>query len=290
MYEETAFTGEAVELFISFDKFLRNRYSIQKGERVDSVGKISVRIPSDPGKEFSRKISIGGREYILSTEDFGPSRPILSTRVYYKGQIISSYEFDYSNILDQPDIEDRLAETTRKQHEEAIQSLKQEKISREKTYEEYISAVETIMQDKKPKEAFALLTKALEQYPNNPFIFSYHGYLDTVVNRNFSRGIKTCREAFTILKEQVPFGEEFLYPVLYLNLGKAYLAAGKKKEAHTSFMRGLAVDAEHRELRRELKKLGKRKNLPLPFFERSNPLNKFLGRIFHAFKDRDSKR
>jgi tetratricopeptide (TPR) repeat protein len=262
----------------------------KKEKSLDSVGKISVKLPSDPGKEFSQKITIGEDEYIITTEDFGPSKPVLTTRVYYKGQIISSFEFDYSDVLNHSDLETLLTETTRKQHEEAIKSLKRDKISREKTYEEYISAVESIMRNRKPKEAFALLMKAREQYPNNPFIFSYQGYLDTMVNRNFSRGIKTCREAFTILREQVPFGEEFLYPVLYLNLGKAYLAAGRKKEAHIAFMKGLEIDAEHRELLRELKKIGERKNLPLPFLERSNPLNKFLGRLFYAFKDKGSKR
>lgn len=261
----------------------------RKENENDSVGKISLKIKSGPGKEFSQKITLGEDEYIIASEDLGSAKHILTTRVYYKGQIISTYEYDYADALNQADLENQLAEMTRKHHQEAIKSLKREKISQDKTYEEYISAVETIMQNRKPKESFALLTKALEQYPNNPFIFSYQGYLDTMVNRNFSKGIKTCREAFTILKEQVPFGEEFFHPVLYLNLGKAYLAAGKKKEAYTSFQKGLEIDPDHRELLRETRKLGERKRPPVPLLERSNLFNKLLGKFFHIFKGKSIK-
>jgi hypothetical protein len=41
------------------------------------------------------------------------------------------------------------------------------------------------------------------------------------VYKKYSKGVNTCRYAFRILKEQVPFGEEFFYPILYLNFGKA---------------------------------------------------------------------
>lgn len=256
----------------------------RKENENNPLGKISLKIKSGSGKEFSRKITLGEDEYIIASEDLGPVRHLLTTRVYHKGRIISTHEFDYADFLKDPDLDTRLAETARKHHQEAVTSLKREKISQDKTYEEYISAVGTIMQNRKPKEAFALLTKALEQYPNNPFIFSYQGYLDTVVNRNPSKGIKTCREAFTILKEQVPFGEEFFQPVLYLNLGKAYLAAGKKKEAYTSFHKGLAIDPDNKELVSEMRKLGERKSPPVPFLDRSNLLNKLLGRFFHIFK------
>lgn len=253
------------------------------------MGKISLKIKSKPGKEFSQKITLGGDEYIIASEDLGPARHLITTRVYHKGQILSTYEFDYAHALGQEGLDTLLAEITGKHHQEAIKALQRGKISSDKTYEEYISAVETIMRNRKPKESFALLTKALEQYPNNPFIFSYQGYLDAVVNRNFSKGIKTCREAFTILKEQVPFGEEFFHPVLYLNLGKAYLSAGKKKEAYTAFQKGLEIDPDHRELLRETRKLGERKKPPVPFLERSNMFNKLLGRFFHLFRGKGGK-
>jgi len=77
----------------------------------------------------------------------------------------------------------------------------------------------------------------MKQYPNNPFILSYQGYLETIVNKNYSQGVTTCRQAFNLLKKQVPFGEEFYFPILYLNLGRTYIAANKKKEAQTAFQK-----------------------------------------------------
>jgi len=42
-----------------------------------------------------------------------------------------------------------------------------------------------------------------------------------------------------------------IYPVLYLNLGKAFYAAGKRKEAVENFEKGLTYDRGHFEIKRK---------------------------------------
>jgi tetratricopeptide (TPR) repeat protein len=82
----------------------------------------------------------------------------------------------------------------------------------------------------------------------------------------------------------MPLGKEFFLPILYLNLGKAYLAANRKKDAYKSFKKGLEIDKKNEALFNELKGLGIRKKPPLPFLQRSNPLNRYLGRLLHQSK------
>jgi Tfp pilus assembly protein PilF len=77
-----------------------------------------------------------------------------------------------------------------------------------------------------------------------------------------------------------------VFPVLYLNLGKAYVAAGKKKNAVTAFNQGLHYDPQHAAIRKELKKLGARKKPPVSFLDRSNPINKYLGKVLNPKKQK----
>jgi hypothetical protein len=64
-------------------------------------------------------------------------------------------------------------------------------------------------------------------------------------------------------------------------MGKAYLAANKKKEAYDAFQKGLEIDKKNEDILYEIKKLGMRRKTPLPFLKRSNPLNKYIGKFTH---------
>jgi tetratricopeptide (TPR) repeat protein len=243
-----------------------------------------IKITSKLRKEFSTKITLAGEEYLIDSEDFGTKTHVIVTRIYHKGGIISSQKIDYKDILDKPDLDERLEELIHRQQQQAMKALKFEKIMQNRTYGDYIHEAEGLIKRNNQKEALKLLTDALEHYPSNPFIWSYQGCLEAVVNKKYSKGVNTCRHAFKILKEQVPFGEEFFSPILYLNLGKAYLAASKRKEAYASFQKGLEIDKENRALLNELKRLGMRRQPLLPFLKRSNPLNKYLGKLSHKLK------
>jgi tetratricopeptide (TPR) repeat protein len=134
-----------------------------------------------------------------------------------------------------------------------------------------------------PEKAVILLRDAIEQYPDNSVLFSYYGCFEAVVNKNYEHGINTCKKAIETLKERMPLGEEFFSPVFYLNLGRAYLAAGKRKDANDTFQKGIKIDAENIDLLEELKRLGMRRKHTVSFLKRSHPINKYIGMFLHKY-------
>ncbi len=69
-------------------------------------------------------------------------------------------------------------------------------------------------------------------------------------------------------------------PAHYLNLGKVYLAAGRKREALETLRRGMDKGGNERILALLLD-LGTRQTPVVHFLKRNHPLNKFLGRLLH---------
>lgn len=131
--------------------------------------------------------------------------------------------------------------------------------------------------------ALGLLEDGVEAYPDDPFMLSYYGCLVSMVEKRHAMGIKICREAIAKLQDQDPEGCKAHFPVLYMNLGKAYLAGKKKKEAVEAFRMGLKQDPKNWDLILVMKKLGTRRPPPLSFLDRNNPFNKFLGKLSAKF-------
>jgi len=235
-------------------------------------------------QETSKKIKFNGDTYLVDSEDLGTTHATIVTRVYHKGKIIYSHKFSYKNMLSDPDLHEKLSEVIKRQRELALETLKLEKAAQNVPYRTYIKEVESLISEKKLEQALHVLYDARGRYPNNPVIFSYQGYLETVVNKQYSKGVKTCRQAIKNLTEQMPLGKEFFLPALYLNLGKACLAADKKKDAYESFKRGLEIDKHNEALFNEMRSMGIRKKQPLSFMSRSNPLNKYLGMLLYPEK------
>jgi tetratricopeptide (TPR) repeat protein len=204
--------------------------------------------------------------------------------VYLKGQIIYSKEIDYGHNMDALPPDKTVRELMQKQHELAIGILKAEKTMAETTVSGFLEEVKALLGRNEEENALRVLSEALEHYTDNPFLLSYYGYLKAVVKKSYKEGILACTKALETLKQKVPFGEEFFYPVLYLNLGKAYLAAGRKRQAVDAFQKGLELDTENSELRKMLRTLGARRRPAIPFFERSHILNKYIGMLSHKFK------
>lgn len=142
---------------------------------------------------------------------------------------------------------------------------------------DYLRAVKTHLRDGKQKSAFVLLQQASIQFPDDPFILSYFGYFQAIVDKKYRTGAENCKKAIALLKKSEDIDKEVLYPVFYLNLGRAYVAGGKRKEAIEAFQQGLKFDGGNRELWKDLRGLGERKKPPLPFLDRSNPINKYIG-------------
>lgn len=146
---------------------------------------------------------------------------------------------------------------------------------------EYLGEVKVQLKNGKPLHAYNLATEAVSKYPENPIILSYYGNLQAIAGAKYRTGIETCKRAIALAGEKGLFGEEALYAVLYLNLGRAYLAAGMKQDAVDSFRKGLKFSSHNTELLKELRGMGTRKATPVAFLDRSNPINKYLGKVLH---------
>jgi len=149
---------------------------------------------------------------------------------------------------------------------------------------DFLRAVRIHLRKGKQKEAYSLLLQASVRYPEDPLLLSYYGCLQALVDRKYRSGVETCKRAILLLKKQGAFSEEMLYPVFYLNLGRAYIAAGKKKDAIDALTKGLKYDSGNSDLKKELQGLGVRKQPTVPFLDRSNPINKYIGMILKAEK------
>ena len=151
---------------------------------------------------------------------------------------------------------------------------------------EYLRQIRAHLRAGKQREAYALVKQSMIHFPNDPVFLSYYGCLQVLVDRMYRRGIEICQKAIKKLKMSGSFDEEALLPLFYYNLGKAYAAAGKRKEARETLVIGLAYDPGNYDMIKELRRLGMRsKQLPIPFLQRSNPLNIYIGRMLHKRKD-----
>lgn len=154
---------------------------------------------------------------------------------------------------------------------------------------DYLRAVKLHLRNGKQKEAYGLLQQASITFPNDPLILSYLGCFQAVIDKKHRTGVENCKKALVFLKKLESHEKVRLYPLFYLNLGRSFLAAGKKKEAIASFNDGLKYDGSNSDLIKELRGLGARKQPPIPFLDRSNPLNKYIGLFLHAKSEESQK-
>ena len=97
---------------------------------------------------------------------------------------------------------------------------------------------------------------------------SYHGMM--LLKTGHLNGMDLCRQAAT--------GECHDGDVFH-NLAQAELKRGNRRQAVMALYRGLDVDETHPDLNRMLVKIGARRECVLPFLDRDNFLNKFLGKL-----------
>lgn len=110
---------------------------------------------------------------------------------------------------------------------------------------------------------------------------SYYGLCLAVESRRPREGVRFCKQAIA---------RESYNPDLYLNLGKAYLAAERRKEAWEVLSQGLTMAPSHSGILRQMERMGTRRRPALPFLGRSNPLNVAIGRAARAAEgDRSRK-
>jgi len=251
----------------------------------NNPNKRAVRITSSRSSEFTANIVVDGVRYHIQTEKLGPKKPIIITSVFKDGEMVSSKKIDYGHLLGDSGLNEKLQELMHQQHSSAISMLRAEKPKERKTVSVYLKNVKSLLRVNNCEGALKILDNALTEHPFNAFLLSYYGYLDATVNKNYARGIDLCKTALEILKEDLReeafWGREVSYSVFYLHLGRAYLAAGYKKDAAEVFKKGLEADPGESDLRREMRNLGVRRKPLIAFLKRSNPINKYAGMLLN---------
>ncbi|TAL23665.1 MAG: hypothetical protein EPN94_08965 [Nitrospirae bacterium] len=235
--------------------------------------------------EFNTDITADGKTYHVQTEHGDAKNPSISTHIYHKGEVVYSKKTEYSDILNAKDYNEKLRDLMERQHKSAAKEFTG-KFEEKKKKAEYFDIVKTLLRSGNNKQALRVLQEGYGEFPEDPFIMSYYGCLTAVVEKKFDDGINLCLRALEKFDTAFPQGEKSVYAALYLNLGRAYLAGDRKEQAIETFNDGLKFDKKNHELLWELKKLGTRKNPPLPFLSRSNPINKYIGLMRSRLKGR----
>lgn len=234
--------------------------------------------------EFSTNITIEDVTFHVQTEDMGKKTCKIVSRVYRQGEVILTKKSDYAHLLKLEEPEGRIRSLMESQHKATIDNFLKEHVVAEKGLTDYLEEIKKHLREGSGKAAMESVRRARKKFPSDLFLLSYDGLLTATVEKRPDDGIKLCTEAVEGLENSVPFGSDFFYPVFYLNLGKAYLAADRKKDAIDAFEKGLLNDRENHDLLWELRKLGTRKQVPFPFLERNNPINKYIGMLLHKIK------
>jgi len=120
--------------------------------------------------------------------------------------------------------------------------------------------------------AHGLFERAHRRAPSDPRIMSWYGLTLVLVERNSNLGVLYCDQSLRLT------GPE---PELLLNQARAHLALGQRERAVKAIQRGLAAAPDDLHLKAAQDSMGWRRRPVFPCFGRSNPLNRWLGRLRH---------
>ncbi|HEX4494150.1 MAG TPA: hypothetical protein VIE43_00650 [Thermoanaerobaculia bacterium] len=105
--------------------------------------------------------------------------------------------------------------------------------------------------------------------------YSYLGFGIALRDRRIREGLKLCRHSIEV---------EFYQAENYVNLARTCLLARDRKGAVKAVRAGLKIERNNPQLLAMIKELGVRGQPVLSFLDRSNPINKLLGRIRHSLR------
>jgi dihydrofolate reductase len=104
---------------------------------------------------------------------------------------------------------------------------------------------------------------------------SYYGLSLAKSGSSVGEAVRICRAA--VAKDRN-------HPVLWLNLGRAYRAAGKTSQALEALDRAAAIAPDNTALARELAEVDRRGTPVLKTLPREHPLNRILGKALHSVR------
>lgn len=149
--------------------------------------------------------------------------------------------------------------------EEAIKAAREEDFLRALTLFIDIYGTEDSPPIRTPKDASGL---------------SFFGLALALMQKKFKPAIDLCRRAIDL---------EFYNGDHYANLARVYVAAGNRKKAVETADQGLKLVQGHPYLTNVRRSLGVRARPPVPFLDRTNPINVSLGQARHAKKIADDE-
>jgi hypothetical protein len=124
---------------------------------------------------------------------------------------------------------------------------------------------------------YAAALAAIEQIPLSsraPLVLSAYALCTATVKGSYKNSVNLCHEAI----KKDPKNTEHYY-----RQGRILLLAGKRKDAIWVFRMGLR-HGRHKEILETLAAMGLRRQPPINFLSRSNPLNKYLGLFLARLK------
>lgn len=246
--------------------------------------KDSIKISTARGTEFSSDVVIHNEKYLIETDCGTVKHPVITTQIYLKGSILDTIRTNYADLLDESEAEARILEKMKNQHQSCVNRMLSEKRRREKSLADYISDVRRLITEKNYQGASITLSEKLELHPDDPILLSYQGLLEGLLNKRYREGVSTCKKAIEGVRKKMLFGSEFFYPVLYINLGRTYLAGGNRREALTAFHKAYKVDRDNAELKAIFSEIGIRRPPPISFLDRDNFINKYIGKLTYKRK------
>jgi len=155
--------------------------------------------------------------------------------------------------------------------------LEQEFITRSNDPEDLFASGMTHLKKHRSQKALEAFRKAMESRPDEPRFMSYFGLCLATAENRPEEAVPLCERAVI---------REFYRPELFFNLGRVYLLAGDAKKAYEIFTRGLALDMTNNDLRRELRRMGRRRRPIIPGLARSNGINRLLGKVLYRIRNR----
>jgi tetratricopeptide (TPR) repeat protein len=136
-----------------------------------------------------------------------------------------------------------------------------------------------LLRDARPNDAFEHFRKAADLENNNPYYISFVGVSLARAQRKWEPALKLCELALTMKHNEAQ---------LYLNLAEVYTSSGQREEALITLDRALASLGPNARIQQERLKLGRRRSPALPFLDRQNIVNRYLGALRHRLFSRSN--
>ncbi len=125
--------------------------------------------------------------------------------------------------------------------------------------------------------AHAAFERAHRRAPRDPAFMSWYGLTLVLVEKNSNLGVNYCDQA---LRLAGPDAE------LFLNQARAHLALGQRERAVKAIARGLSAAPLDPALQAAKASMGWRRRPVFPCLHRSNPINRWLGKLRHRWSQR----